>query len=101
MDLETFKRAIDCIRLVRERDEALRKLHSKYMSKAGVDELANHMESRLVEALSYAVCDTGSWVSYFVYDCDLGADPKEVRIRGRQYKLRTVDMLWKIINLTR
>lgn len=38
-----------------------------------------------------------SWISYYVYDCELGKKPKKVNLKNRSVTLRTVANLWDVL----
>jgi hypothetical protein len=61
--------------------------------------LLGRVETNHLALLKIAMNDEHDWISYFVYDCDMGKAPKEITFKdGKKLKLATTQQLYKLIH---
>lgn len=55
-------------------------------------------ETLVVRALEFAMNDTSSWISYWLYDCDCGKKPMKVTDKqGKRVPMKTISNLYDCI----
>ena len=61
--------------------------------------LLGRVETNHVALLKIAMNDKHDWISYFIYDCEMGTKPKEITFKdGTKLKLTTTQQLYKLIH---
>lgn len=55
-------------------------------------------EELIVKLLKLYLKDTNDWISYFIYECDCGKKPMEVKTKTKTFKLKTLNQLWWLLN---
>jgi hypothetical protein len=98
MTLKQFTHAIDVVKDYRKIEKELEKAFG------GLNENHNYgmlstVETQYLTLLKIAMNDEHDWVSYFIYDCEMGTKPKEITFKdGTKLKLKTVAQLYKLIH---
>jgi hypothetical protein len=97
-NLATLEKGIRHIKQIRDVEKTLTKLahavdpyHTNYMS-------LGLFETAYIELLKEALDDTSDWISYFVYDCEMGEKPKKVTPKNeKSFELKTLKQLYALI----
>lgn len=59
-------------------------------------------EELIVKLLKLYLDDKEDWISYFIYECDCGKNPMEVKVtknnKIKKFKLKTLNQLWWVLN---
>ena len=60
-------------------------------------EYSDRLLDDYIDLLQVMCEDKFEWVSYFIWECDLGKEPKEIEIENKKYLLNSVEMLYEIL----
>ncbi len=97
MTLEHLQQAIDHVEYIRECNKKLNEAFSMLNEDNNYGMLGN-LESSYVSMLKNAFDDTTDWIPYFIYDCSLGKEPREIVLKdGKKMKLKTVKQLYQLL----
>jgi hypothetical protein len=98
LTFKEFNRYFDVIIFFREeaskRQDLIQKL---YTSSYVVEEHGERLFDFYVEVLSKLMEDDEEWISYFVWETDMGKNNMGVEINGKKIKLKSVADLYKIL----
>jgi hypothetical protein len=63
-----------------------------------LDESAEKLFDQYIQFLSTQVNDTCDWISYYIFDNDMGKNKNKVTIGKKEWKLTSSKVLWEVIN---
>ena len=56
-------------------------------------------ETLVVESLEFGMNDKDRWISYWIYDCDMGKEDRQVTSKdGKKIPIKTLTNLYNLIN---
>lgn len=56
------------------------------------------VETQYLALLKIAMNDKHDWISYFVYECEMGTKPRKVKPnKGKEFMLKTPEQVYKLI----
>ncbi len=99
MKLEEFKKWFKGIETFQEEFEDANKAVSLLCkSSYPVFEIGTNLQDKYIDLLSEYIGDTEEWIPYYVFECNMGIDPKEVTtVNGKKIKLDSVEKLYEVI----
>jgi len=101
MNKETFKKAIKALEEQDKHDDKCSKAISiVYPNAFGVNLWYDNsiLVDAILELLKAELGAASDWIEYYIYECDFGKNPNEVRVGKDVYNLDSVDNLWNLIN---
>lgn len=95
--MNELTKAIKVIKKYRAIEKELEKTFGKLNDNHNYGMLSN-FETDYMALLKVAFKDEHDWISYFIYDCDMGENPLEITFKdGKKIKLKTVKQLYWLL----
>jgi len=70
-----------------------------YPESYAVPSLGTQLLDSYIELLEKVLEDDSHWISYFVFDCEMGAEEREITINKIPYKLNSITSLYDLIQM--
>jgi hypothetical protein len=75
--------------------------HLRAIAPGAICEFGGVFLDNYIRLLSEMVGDDDNWISWYVFDNDLGMRKMEAGYDGHVVKITSIDMLWKLIELSK
>lgn len=97
MNKETFTKLIKELVSIKQDEDNLNQAFKKFEPDLNYIGFGRY-ETLVVRALEFAMNDTSSWISYWLYDCDCGKNPMRVTDKqGKKVPMKTISNLYDCI----
>jgi hypothetical protein len=98
--LESFTKYMKAIAVYdKEYEINAQALNMLYPESYAVPSLGALLLDSYIELLEKVLEDDSHWISYFVFDCKMGAEEQEITINKIPYKLNSVTSLYDLIQM--
>jgi hypothetical protein len=101
MDFAEFKKYIEPIReYIKETDEANKFISAISSESYAFVTIGSNLLDRYIDLFEKLLgVEEGEWISWYVFECELGKRPMSAYIDGKEYEIDSDEALYELINI--